>query len=224
MSHDEPGTKPSYSPLYWLFHRDPYFMVYERILYIHIHTWLVIISSPKKDTYKQPQLFVRSFVPPTAGCVFLLPFSTFALCPEKMRFETLDLFSGRSCDEEGPTFDLRVALSAEIPVKEMPRWVSWCMHGTGSTKVYIPYKFTIKIVKNQAIPVLWMVWDWEPKIKGKQKMKSKWCGWLWLCTVFFVVKVAGFLFLDLVCLFGVILFQHRESHCCIAGWFAWLFR
>lgn len=106
-----------------------------------------------------------------------------------MRFETLDLFSGRSCDEKGPTFDLRVALSAEIPVKEMPRWGHDGIHGTESTKVYIPYKFTIKNVKNQAIPVLWMVWDWEPKIKGKQKMKSKLCGWLWLCTVFFWWKL-----------------------------------
>jgi hypothetical protein len=37
------------------------------------------------------------------------------------RFEVLDLFSGRSVPTKGPSIDLRVALSAEVAVKDMPR-------------------------------------------------------------------------------------------------------
>eukprot|EP00438_Fugacium_kawagutii_P022524 Skav225097 [mRNA] locus=scaffold621:328757:336722:- [translate_table: standard] len=36
-------------------------------------------------------------------------------------FEVLDLFGGKAVPEKGPNFDLRVALSAEIAVKDMPK-------------------------------------------------------------------------------------------------------
>ncbi|CAK9069226.1 Polynucleotide 5'-triphosphatase (mRNA 5'-triphosphatase) [Durusdinium trenchii] len=39
----------------------------------------------------------------------------------KNRYEVLDLFTGRSAPQRGPTYDLRVALSAEMPSDARPR-------------------------------------------------------------------------------------------------------
>ena len=85
---------------YWLFHRDPYFMIFEIILctlyiihdntfYIYklyIHTWLVIISSPKKKAPKRTTRFFHVL------SVSASPFFQFAVCPKKDEVRNLGPF------------------------------------------------------------------------------------------------------------------------------------